>query len=224
MQHICDRLSSSSIAAEFKAFIENPEFPCVGAKAALRRHQMEILVAGDIRCPADDEMITERLQWFAIRQDTERDMFVSQVVVFPGRAPLTETDFETWMWQRLTALHMIDRRDFRWDPAVDSDPDSPHFSLSIGGKAFFVVGLHPAASRFARRFRHPALVFNLHAQFERLRREGRYETIRGKIIERDVALQGAPNPMLFRHGEASAARQFSGRIVDENWRCPFGHG
>jgi FPC/CPF motif-containing protein YcgG len=124
----------------------------------------------------------------------------------------------------LTALHAIDRRDFLWDPNVDSDPDSPHFSLSIGGKGFFVVGLHPRASRAARRFKYPTLVFNLHAQFERLRDEGRYELIRTKVLERDVALQGSPNPMLTRHGEESAAREYSGRAVGSDWKCPFGHG
>ena len=84
-----------------------------------------------------------------------------------------------------------------------------------------MVGLHPNASRPARRFPRPTLVFNLHDQFERLRAEGRYEKMRDKIIERDVALAGEPNPMLARHGEASEARQYSGRAVDDAWACPF---
>ena len=104
---------------------------------------------------------------------------------------------------------------------VSADPEDPHFSLSFGGEAFFVVGLHPRASRAARRFPRPTLVFNLHDQFERLRVEGRYERMRERIIERDVALAGSANPMLARHGEASEARQYSGRLVDEDWQCPF---
>lgn len=223
MQPIYDPIDSAPIAAELKAFVAAPAFPCVGAKAALRRHQLEILIAGDIRSPAKDAFITRRLQDFAIRHDTNDKIFVSQAVVFPHTRAMDETAFETHMWQRLTALHVIDRRDYYWDPSVDSDPDSPHFSLSIGGKGFFVVGLHPNASRAARRFRHPALIFNLHAQFERLRQEGRYEVIRDKVIERDIALQGSPNPMLARHGESPAAKQFSGRAVGAEWKCPFGH-
>jgi hypothetical protein len=27
--------------------------------------------------------------------------------------------------------------------------------------------------------------------------------------------------MLARHGEASEARQYSGRVVDADWRCPM---
>jgi len=212
-----------TIAAELRAFVAEPDFPCVGAKAALRRHQLEILVASDIRHGAHDRILTERLQAFAVKHDVDDKMFVSQAVVYRGGGQLSETEFETFLWQRLTALHTIDAEDFRWDPNVDSDPESPHFSLSIGGKGFFVVGLHPSASRLARRFKYPTLVFNLHAQFEKLREEGRYETIRTTTIERDIALQGTPNPMLARHGNGSAAAQYSGRNVSKGWKCPFRH-
>jgi uncharacterized protein len=211
------------LAAQLKRFVEGPAFPCVGAKAALRRHQLEIMVASDIRSASSDLMITRRLQEFAARHDSDDTVFVSQAIIFENAQPIDEIAFETCLWQRLTAMHVIDRRDFYWDPKVDSDPSSPHFSLSIGGKGFFVVGLHPGASRAARRFRYPTLVFNMHAQFERLRKEGRYEPIRRKTIERDIALDGAANPMLARHGEGPVAAQFSGRRVGREWRCPFPH-
>lgn len=212
------------IAAELERFVAAPNFPCIGAKAALRRHQLAILVVPDIRSPAADLLITRRLQAFAVDHDNDVDLFVSQAVVFRNRVALSEGDFETHLWQRLTSLHVIDQRDFKWDSKVDSDPASPHFSLSIGGKGFFVVGLHPNASRASRRFRYPTLVFNLHAQFERLRDEGRYELIRSKIIARDIALDGSANPMLARHGQGPAAAQYSGRVVGTNWECPFRHG
>jgi uncharacterized protein len=189
-----------------------------------RRHQLEILVASDIRLSGSDHLIAQRLQDFAIRHDGNDKMFVSQAVVFSNDSELSEAQFETHLWQRLTALHAIDKRDYHWDPKVDSDPESPHFSMSIGGKGFFVVGLHPNASRAARRFKYPTMVFNLHAQFERLRDEGRYECIRNKTIERDIAINGTANPMLARHGEAPAAAQYSGRLVTEDWKCPFKHG
>ena len=96
----------------------------------------------------------------------------------------------------------------------------PHFSLSFGGEAFFAVGLHPNASREARRFGAPAIVFNLHDQFERLRADGLYDKLRRTILERDEALQGSVNPMLARHGEGSEARQYSGRKVDDGVALP----
>jgi FPC/CPF motif-containing protein YcgG len=45
--------------------------------------------------------------------------------------------------------------------------------------------------------------------------------MREKIMTRDEALAGSRNPMLARHGDASEARQYSGRAVGEAWRCPF---
>ncbi len=84
-----------------------------------------------------------------------------------------------------------------------------------------MVGLHPRASRPARRFPHPVMVFNLHAQFETLRAQGKYEGMREKILARDEALAGSRNPMLVRHGTSSEARQYSGRMVGPEWECPF---
>jgi FPC/CPF motif-containing protein YcgG len=34
-------------------------------------------------------------------------------------------------------------------------------------------------------------------------------------------LAGTINPMLAQHGDASAARQYSGRRVEDGWVCPF---
>lgn len=139
----------------------------------------------------------------------------------PPLRALTEPAFEQALWQRLQALHALDRRQFGWDRQVSSDPASPHFSMSLGGKAFYVVGLHPAASRPARRYRQPALVFNLHSQFEQLRADGRYRKLRAAIIERDLACAGSVNPMLSMHGKGPEAPQYSGRRVEADWVCPF---
>jgi uncharacterized protein len=45
--------------------------------------------------------------------------------------------------------------------------------------------------------------------------------MRRAIRARDVALQGDINPNLADMGERSEARQYSGRAVDDAWRCPF---
>lgn len=209
-------------AEEFRAFIRDAGFPCVGAKSALSKGQMRILVARDITSTWDDMRIYPALLAFAARYRRQPDLFQSFAVVFEGPGTLDEEGFERYLWERVQSLsdkdawlgHPLDER-------VASEPDSPHFSLSFAGEAFFVVGLHPNASRPARRFTSPALVFNLHAQFEQLRAAGRYEKLRSSILQRDEALAGSINPMLARHGEVSEARQYSGRVVDERWRCPF---
>ena len=102
-----------------------------------------------------------------------------------------------------------------------ADPENPHFAFSVAGTAFFVVGLHPNASRVARRAPLPTLVFNLHAQFERMRADGRYQRMRDTIRRRDAELQGFLNPMVSDHGVSSEARQYAGRAVPPDWTPPF---
>ena len=67
------------------------------------------------------------------------------------------------------------------DPSVSADPDNARFSFSFGGRALFVVGVHPQSSRLSRRFRWPAMMFNPRAQFERLRAEGRFDRLRDLV-------------------------------------------
>ncbi len=210
------------LATRFRDFVKTAGFPCVGAKSALARDQMTIVVARDITSAWDDMDIWPRLYALAQGYAQAPALFQTLVVVFEGPTELSETAFEEALWERVQSLSDKDA----WlgqapDMRVSSDPDDPHFSLSFGGEAFFVVGLHPQASRPARRFERPALVFNLHDQFEQLRAQGRYEKLRTSILDRDVALAGSENPMLARHGDQSEARQYSGRAVDAAWQCPF---
>lgn len=210
------------LAQDFQNAIRDPAFPCVGAKSALSRGNMRFLVARDIRSAWDDLRVHAALRRFVADYHANPELFRSLILLFESDATLDEEAFEAAMWGRLQSLSDKDE----WlgqpaDPRVSDDPDSPHFSLSFAGEGFFVVGLHPQASRPARRFPRAALVFNLHDQFERLRAEGRYEKLRTSIIDRDVALAGSINPMLARHGASSEARQYSGRAVGDDWRCPF---
>ncbi len=84
-----------------------------------------------------------------------------------------------------------------------------------------MVGLSPVASRSARRFAWPTLVFNAHEQFEHLRAEGRYGGLQDRIRARELRLDGALNPNLADFGHHSEARQYSGRPTEATWTCPF---
>jgi FPC/CPF motif-containing protein YcgG len=202
--------------------VRSSAFPCIGAKSALFRDQLNILIARDINSTWDDLRIYSMLLAFALAYKNDPRLFQSFAVVFTEGYVASEAEFERALWRRVQSLADQDAgQGHSYDERVSPDPGNPHFSLSFGGEAFFVVGLHPKASRAARRFERPTLVFNLHDQFERLRDDGRYETLRDKIIARDVALAGDINPMLARHGEKSEARQYSGRAVDDDWACPF---
>jgi FPC/CPF motif-containing protein YcgG len=180
------------------------------------------VVARDFRSAWDDLRILPSLLALAGTYRAEPTLFQSLVVLFEEGAPDDEAGFEAQLWERLQSLTDKDQ----WlgqpaDPRVAHDPGDPHFAMSFGGEAFFVVGLHPHASRPARRFETSAMVFNLHDQFEQLRMTGRYNKLRETILDRDVALAGTSNPMLADHGSLSAARQYSGRAVGAEWRCPF---
>ena len=202
--------------------VADADFPCVGAKAAAARGTLEVLACNAIDSSWDDVRIHDRLLGWAHAYRTEPGLFRSLAVVFEGPDDLTEEAFEQALWTRVQSLSDKDVwRGQDYDADVSADPDDPHFSLSFGGEAFFVVGLHPNASRPARRFAKPTMVFNLHDQFEQLRAAGKYENMREKIMLRDEAVAGSRNPMLARHGEASEARQYSGRAVGADWRCPF---
>ena len=213
----------TDISKSFQQFIQNAEFPCVGAKSALARDALSVLPVGKIDSATDDVEIHRALRDFSDKLDHQSPIVRSFVVIFDGPDGLDEEAFEKALWNRLQCLHNLDVVSGQsWNEAVDPDPQSPHFSLSIG-EPFFVIGLHPNASRPARRFEKPALVFNSHLQFEKLRADGRFDKMKEIIRKRDEALAGSINPMLNDHGEASEARQYSGRAVDPEWKCPFAH-
>lgn len=204
----------------FEAFIAADAFPCVGAKSALNRGQIQYRVESDLRGAPSDSVLAF-LQRFSQDYDSDSTLFRSAVVLFRQPGTQTEASFEAALWRYLQRLHDADAVHFGWDPQVSKDPASADFSFSLGGRGYYVVGLHPGASRTARRFARPALVFNLHDQFERLRSEGKYVPIRDTIIQRDTQLEGTRNPMLKQFGSSSEARQYSGRAVDDQWKCPF---
>src|SRR3546814_6053662 len=82
-------------------------------------------------------------------------MFRSLAVVFEGPTDLDEPAFESLLWDRIQSLSDKDVwRGQDYDDRVSADPANPHFSLSFGGEAFFIVGLHTQASRPARSEEH----------------------------------------------------------------------
>lgn len=202
------------------ALINARAFPCVGAKSSLSTNGLKVMVARDIRSAWDDLKIQEALAAFAA--DLDGAGLQSFAVLFEGPTDLDEEGFEAALWSRLQSLKDKDNwLSFPQDQRVASDPASPDFAFSIGGEAFFVVGMHPGASRPSRRTPMPAMIFNPFSQFEALRQSGRYKRMSEVVRRRDEGFCGSANPMLDDHGASSAARQFSGRVVGPDWKCPF---
>lgn len=198
--------------------VGHPEYPCLGARSVFRSDRAQIEVLEEMGGPEDLAELSDRLHEFG--RDTDPDGgFASLIAVFRSPEPTSEEQFESLLWGVLRDLD--DGDDQPWAGGVSSDPVQPHFAFSHGGTAFFVVGLHPAASRIARRAPLPTLVFNLHQQFENLRTGGGFDRMRDAIRTRDARLQGWVNPMAEDHGNNSEARQYSGRQVPQDWVPPF---
>ena len=207
--------------AEFRAFVADARFPCLAAKGVLRSEGFRLRTYGVLGSARSSSHLGRDLAEFVADMPAHGAGLHSFVAVFPRSAPVDEAEFERRLWEQVQRLHEHDAPGVGWDPTVSADPDDPHFAFSFGGRALFVVGIHPASSRLARRFRWPALVFNPHAQFERMRADGRFAPLRAAVREREIALQGTLNPNLADFGERSEARQYSGRAVGAEWRCPF---
>jgi FPC/CPF motif-containing protein YcgG len=212
---------ASRAEAEFRAFVGDARFPCLAGKGAARGGGLRVGVYGTLGSERSAERLGRDLAAFVAATGASDSSLHAYVAVFPRQAPADELEFERRLWLALERLHSHDASDAGWDPTVSADPEDPYFSFSHAGRALFVVGIHPASSRLARRFRWPALVFNPHSQFERLRADGRFAPLQAAVREREIALQGALNPNLADFGQRSEARQYSGRAVDDEWRCPF---
>lgn len=214
-------LLKPNLTERFLSFVGEADFPCVGAKTALNKSQIHVNQYDDIRCPLNETDMLASIHQFVESFDLERDMYSSLVATFELPDTISETEFDRVLWEKLQRLHEIDACLKPWDSKVSSDPHNAQFSLSLGGKGFFVVGLHPNASRKSRRFPYPAIVFNLHEQFDMLRKQKRFEAFKDHIRKPDTAYCGSKNELLANHGDSSEVYQYSGVKHSENWECPF---
>lgn len=213
-----DHAPVEDVRQSIASMVEHVDYPCLGAKSVFRRDSVRHLVLDDLAADGAAERILRELGDFA--ELVQRDEgFHSFVVTFRRPTGVDEPTFERLLWNLLQQIH--DGDDEPWAPNVSADPSNPHFAFSAGGNAYFVVGLHPGASRIARRAPLPTVVFNPHAQFEQLRESGRFEGMRSQIRRRDRELQGTVNPMVADHGETSEALQYSGRVHDAGWEPPL---
>lgn len=209
--------AETELSAAFTAMVEHAEFPCLGARSAFRQDRATIHVYDELGTPEAAAELLSDLTAYAAAIDPAAG-FATFVAMFRGPST-NEKDFEDLLWAQLRLLHRAD--DAAWSPEVSADPDDPHFAFSVAGTPFFIVGLHPGASRDARRAPVPTLVFNLHEQFQQLRESGLFTRMRDVIRERDIALQGDLNPMVDDYGGSTEARQYSGRRVGDDWSAPF---
>ncbi|WP_185749112.1 guanitoxin biosynthesis heme-dependent pre-guanitoxin N-hydroxylase GntA [Humibacillus xanthopallidus] len=209
---------ATEVYRALEEMVGHAAYPCLGAKSVYRRHGVAHLVLRDMDDPGTTVVLLRHLRAFGEHALTP-GIFRSFIVSFRAPAHSDEAAFEESLFSLLQRLH--DNDALPWAEGVDADPGSPHFAFSVAGTAYFLVGLHPAASRVARRSPLPTVVFNPHVQFQQLRDQGRYDGMRTRIRARDEHFQGSVNPMVADHGESSDARQYSGRYHGPDWIPPL---
>ncbi|MEX2238343.1 MAG: guanitoxin biosynthesis heme-dependent pre-guanitoxin N-hydroxylase GntA [Dehalococcoidia bacterium] len=203
-----------------RALVLDPEYPCVGSRSAFNQDSYRFAHYPELASIDATAGLARDLLTFVREQPQIEGQFTTFIATFAGPKALDDKQFESLLWEQLRLLHAEDRKFHAWDPEVASDPSDRLFSFSFGGRAYFVVGLSPAAERWARHFPWPTLAFNAHYQFEELRASGQFERVQEVVRDRDRELQGDTNPNLADFGEHTEARQYSGRPVGHDWRCP----
>jgi uncharacterized protein len=191
-------------------------YPCLGGASAIRTGDYRLGIyprLGSVR--ASQECFADLTTYLQERpaQDYPISVFVA---VFDGPVTGGEIGFERALWRQLQAMHRLDPgpAGLRRPGPIAVEPDDEGFVF--WDRTFFVVGLHPAASRWARRFAWPTLAFNALTHDALLRSRGQYERMQTAIRRRDVRLQGTPNPAL----DLPQVAQFAGRMVTNDWQCP----
>ncbi len=221
MENILPEYFSKTIENSFKSYILDGKHPCMMARSVFKMAQYDLNLYEEMTQDTTANAILQDLKIFLENTDPNSTEYRSFVALFPNNHFDDELSFEKSLWQTLQNLHKHDPHP--WDSTVSHDPENAEFSFSLLGKAFYIIGLHPSSSRKSRQSPYTALVFNLHSQFEKLREMGKYERIRNLVRKNDEKLQGNINPVLQDFGEDSEARQYSGRHVESNWKCPFHH-
>ena len=212
---------NNCIVNEFRSFLQSETFPCLAAKSALKKEQIEFMVVDHMACPKDDISILNFLYSFVDIYRSSNDYYHSAAIIFKEPLIFSEEMFDQLLWKRLQALSDLDSKSYQYDKRVEPNPASVKFSFSLKEEAFFVIGLHNCSNRPARQFKYPVLIFNPHQQFEHLRETHHFEKMQAAIREREMTYTGSINPMLDDFGNSSEVFQYSGRKYDSKWACPL---
>lgn len=204
--------------AQFRAMMLSGAYPCLGGASAVRNGSYRFALYCDLGSPAAVRDCAHDLNLFLRDTPADAQPVAVLVAVFVGHLPGGEIGFEEALWRQLQQMHRLEAAwagrpapsPIRTDESDESDP-----GFFFGDREFFVVGLHPSASRWARRFSWPTLIFNALTHEAVLQRRGQYERMQHAVRRRDRLLQGSVNPAI----DLPQLAQFSGRAVDTGWEC-----
>ena len=204
------------------SLLSDRNYPCIAAIRSFAHGDFVVGSYPGFGSGRSSQDIAQDLKYFLKKQASSQSSYFTYFAQFKGGDDLTESEFENALWHELSCIASLSGAS--WDPTFSDNPEDKNFCFSFEGKAFFVVGLHPNASRKARKFRQPLLIFNLYDQFKQLMIEGKYDAMVKVNREKDRKFQGSVNPMAEKYAESWESIQFSGSENPSNWKCPFQHG
>ncbi|ASQ44786.1 guanitoxin biosynthesis heme-dependent pre-guanitoxin N-hydroxylase GntA [Legionella clemsonensis] len=207
-----------NIIEQFKALLAEPNYPCIGAKAAAKGELLNFIMADDLRSSKCDLTILYHIYQFIHDWRINSESLQTLVVIFNAPTLMTEVMFERLLWTRLLQLHYLDAKVSGCNASVDTAYLTTKFNFYFGEEAFFIVGMHPGSSRRARYFARPVLIFNLQKQFEKLQHEDIYSHLCKQIRARDCAYSGSVNPLIDAADFTDARGE---QAVETEYSCPF---
>ena len=205
---------------EIARMVTQRNFPCVAAVQSFHRKEYLVGQYGGFGEGLSWRGLRADLENFLAQQKSTNSIYLTFWAVYPDAPDYGIDEFEQRLWRELSSLTSQELKSSDWQ-STQSDPAQPSFSFELFGEAFFVVGLFANSPRLARRFKYPALVFNVFRQFAQLQRDGTYQAMVDTNRRRDSIFQGDANPMVVAHGEKWESIQFSGRQNSSEWQCPF---
>lgn len=210
-----------TVDLEIKRLLQQKNYPCIAALQSYHRKDYWLKSYENFGGCYQRPDLREDLLSYLSEYETSQSPFFTFWAVFNDVDNLDEDQFELSMWRELSSLTSTATHGSDTNPRFSSDPLSKNFCFTIGGHAFFVVGLHPASSRLSRRFPWPALVFNTFEQFETLKAKEQYYPMIETNRLRDEKFQGSTNPMVALYADLWESIQFSGKKNESSWLCPF---
>lgn len=214
--------NNEAVYKDVTSFIRKKTFSCVAAKTAdiqltiRHRHYAEMA-----EITSTEKLHSDLVVYCGSRKKISKTN-ATFIATFSSPYIISEYDFEHLLWEQLSILNNIDSNlGYQWHADIASSPESPYFSYCVAGEPFFIVGLHPQASRRSRKAPMAMLAFNSHFQFSHLKKIGIFSRLQKIIRENEVALDGFVNPNIADYGNSSEARQYSGKATDFKWKCPF---
>jgi FPC/CPF motif-containing protein YcgG len=214
-----------AVKEQFRQYIMSKNFPCLSAKIAFRRNTFCFGFYDILASKHTTKLLWHHLIDFINRQSffwANNDIFTTYVACFRTPKDVNEVVFETLLWKQLQLIHAEDvENGMKWAENYSDNPTDPNFGFSVGGRAFFIVGLHPNSSRKARQFSTPVITFNSLDQFTNLRQLKMFTNIQQVVRNADLRQNKSINPNLILNDNNSDAFEYSGKLIQSGWTPDF---